>query len=214
MLGLGRSSHGTHACTAGCILLALGCAIAPPSLPDGNTVGGSATSSGTGDTTAGTSTSAPSDDTSPASMSSADGGSSGPASGDASIGSADSSSGGGTDGSTGVGAETSTGPEPPWYAGHYEGTYGGGCPAPINLDGNGTWQVDIDNDGNIVGTYSGDFEGDIDGSVDDNGNTQAMATGPQLGNCNWDGLIEANGDAAGSLECPFGCGGEWSGSKS
>jgi len=117
------------------------------------------------------------------------------------------------DESTGAVAETTGGSEA-WYAGAYDGSWDGDCPPPLDIAGSGTWHVDIDADGHIEGWYEGTFDGTIVGDVDEQGNTEATATGPQLDECNWDGIIEGNGSAQGTLDCAFDCAGDWSGAKS
>ena len=125
--------------------------------------------------------------------------------------------GGSSDGSTG-GDSSSSGGEV-WFAGHYEGTWDGDCSSPLPVSGNGSWSVDVDDDGNIDGSYSGNVAGQgvsgtIAGTVDDDGMTVATATGPTLGECDWDGVVHDDGDAHGDLDCSLGCSGDWSGSKS
>jgi hypothetical protein len=198
-------------------VFAVGCAVDPPTLPGGASVGESSdgTSPLPADPDPMVDDGVATDEGTSGGDDDPDASDDGSSSGDAPVGTDDAA----TDDtgmdveSTGVGVE-STGAELPWYAGHYEGSWDGDCSGPIPLSGSGSWSVDVDAEGAIVGEYHGDFDGEIEGWVDDQGNTEATATGPELGECNWDGLIEGSGDAHGDLDCPLDCSGNWSGEKS
>ncbi len=202
------------------LALVAGCAIDPPSLPGGASVGESSGNAGTVPADPG-----PGDDDDAGLDDATSGGALDPDATDGSSGAAatapadtddaaSSDTGVPAGESSGVGVEASTGAEPPWFAGHYEGSWDGDCSGQIPISGNGTWWVDVDAAGDVVGEYHGDFDGDIVGWVDEQGNTVATATGNELGECDWDGIVEANGEAHGNLDCPLDCSGDWSGEKS
>jgi hypothetical protein len=197
----------------GLLALLMGCAIDPPSLPDGTPTGGSTTTTDapdpahadeSGNGAGGTSSSSDpvsgsSESADPGQISTAD--YSGSSSGD---------DAGSTGAPTGV-AVGSTGSPPPWYAGAYGGTWSGDCDlGPYSISGDGTWSVDIDEDGDITGSYDGDFSGNIVGWVDESGSTQATVTGQELDDCDWTGTVRMNGEASGVIDCPSDCSGEWS----
>lgn len=203
---------------AGALVGLTACGGAPPAFPDG--------ASGD-DTTAGSSAGPPGSDSSgladgddsdegPIGTGSGDGASTtgaaddAPASGEGAI---PGSSSGSDAGSTGTAPtdDGSTGPDLPWYVGHYEGEWDGAC-ASLPVSGNGTWSIDIDAAGEITGTYDGDFSGNIAGEVDREGNQTAIADGRDLGQCAWSGVIEQNGETQGNFSCPYECSGDWSGS--
>jgi hypothetical protein len=203
---------------AGALVGLFGCGGAPPAFPDGAS-GGDTTASSTAGTpnsdSSGMADGGDDTDEGPIGTGSGDGASTTGAADDAPAsedGATPGSSSGSDAGSTGTPPtnEGSTGPELPWYVGHYEGEWDGACES-LPVSGNGTWSIDIDAAGQITGTYDGDFSGNIDGEVDRQGNQTAIADGRELGQCTWTGVIEQNGDTQGTFSCPYQCSGDWSG---
>jgi hypothetical protein len=93
-----------------------------------------------------------------------------------------------------------------------EGTWSGGCP---NGGVNGTFTIQILDNGDVTGGYGGSGSGDIAGHVNGDGTFNAAANGT-AGNCNWNGNVNLNDgivSASGSWSCGgTGCSGEFSGS--
>lgn len=192
----------------------VGCAGSPPAFPDAAQAG---TSGGAADASDGVDPSSHEgeDGTTAASASSGTLASESTAEADTSESDSGSSSGGDGSSSDGiaVGSSSEGGPSSPWYVGHYEGTWNGSC-GFLPMSGNGTWSVDIDAQGQIDGTYAGDYEGSITGVVDRQGNQTAIAEGPDLGQCEWQGVLDMDGEMQGAFSCPlqFQCHGQWQGS--
>lgn len=92
-------------------------------------------------------------------------------------------------------------------AGTGGGVWGSSCSDP---GPGGTFQVTIDNDGNVTGTYSGTHSGTITGTVNGAGTFNATASGT-AGGCTWSGIIGgfgANLTGEGGWDCPN-CTGSW-----
>lgn len=93
------------------------------------------------------------------------------------------------------------------YYGTISGTWTGYTTTGEAVDG--TFTVEIDEDGNITGTFSGDYEGTIEGEVDNYGNLNAVGAaiiGGQNIQFTWQGtvtlygtILAASGTWSGSL---------------
>jgi hypothetical protein len=89
------------------------------------------------------------------------------------------------------------------YSGDYSGTWRGTANYDKPIQTSGTWEMEIDEEGNIVGSYTGTFdgekvEGDVTGSIDPNGDTELGTDGQAGGIVMWWGKINlANGGMAG-----------------
>ena len=92
-------------------------------------------------------------------------------------------------------------------AGAGSGTWAGGCPSGSV---SGTFTMEIDNDGNVTGTYAGSASGTIVGTVTPSGVFDASASGT-AGPCSWSGNISGFGSTltgSGSWSCgSVGCSG-------
>ncbi|MDD5339608.1 MAG: hypothetical protein PHG35_09455 [Dehalococcoidales bacterium] len=92
------------------------------------------------------------------------------------------------------------------YYGTISGTWTGYTTTGEAVDG--TFTVEIDEDGNITGTFSGDYEGTIEGEVDNYGNLNAVGAaimGGQNIQFIWQGTVTLYGST-------IAAGGTWSGS--
>jgi hypothetical protein len=92
-------------------------------------------------------------------------------------------------------------------AGSGTGTWGSGC---TNPGPGGTFEITIDNDGNVTGTYAGTHSGTITGTVNGAGTFNASASGT-AGGCTWSGTISgfgANLTGSGGWDCTN-CSGGW-----
>lgn len=92
-------------------------------------------------------------------------------------------------------------------AGSGTGTWGGGCGGQSP---GGTFEITIDNDGNVTGTYAGTHSGTITGTVNGAGTFNASASGT-AGGCTWSGTIGgfgANLTGSGGWDCSN-CSGGW-----
>jgi hypothetical protein len=94
-------------------------------------------------------------------------------------------------------------------AGAGGGTWQGNCEeGPLA----GTFQVTIDNDGNVTGTYEGAVSGGITGTVDGSGTLNASASGA-AGTCTWSGTVSGfagNLTGQGTWGGCGSCSGSWS----
>jgi hypothetical protein len=184
----------------------IACAADPPGLPS-NGLGDEGTSTlggneGDGDSGSGTATSGIGGNS--GSDTSADG------TGATETGAADSTTTGPPMGAT------TGGPMLPWFVGDYEGTWEGSCTisTPIGdrtASAEGTWQVHIDEDGNVEGTYNGDFSGEVTGDMNRSGMTTLVANGEQLDECAWSGTMTLDGGGGTIRSCGADCDGTWEG---
>ena len=88
------------------------------------------------------------------------------------------------------------------------GEWQGGCSSgPVN----GTFTIEIDNEGHVTGGYGGSASGSIQGTVNASGNFDASASGT-AGECTWSGTVSGFGSSltgSGSWTCGAGCSGSW-----
>jgi hypothetical protein len=93
------------------------------------------------------------------------------------------------------------------FEGSMSGVWSGGCP----VGGvSGTFQIAIDREGTVTGTYDGSASGDITGTVTTNGSLSAVASG---GPCDWTGTLSLAGGnltGSGSWTCAADCSGGFS----